>query len=856
MAKSSRLQDQPYEIQFSALGIASSAAYLFALVIISTTLVYLFIFVPLSYTSKEKIGTIWEFSVWLLWLISFFSALVYVGLKYLSKKESRWLWRIAFYSNWSILSILYALNFFGLYPASAFIPLIAILTTSCFFLFEQIFALALRYSHYLSRSMSFAEQGSVFLSLIAALNLFLIFGQGFRSLILWDTLFTPSTIVFIFQLISLVFITYFAANIELNNPRSSKFKVISSLFICVAVVIADYIDTGSLSFWWLGMASLSSAVFYTAHSPTKQKSTGLALGLYSMMTLAVIIDNITFRVSTNEIWNIVKDFIFPAVGIVATIVVAVPSFIKTVFPNLRSHKISKTDVAHGSQDFIEVDGFSVHALDQIMRIAIISNEFSYCEKLLGEQRKFPSSELYEYFEIYYLCVQFTHAKQVVVEITDDDFNKHNIAITARNDFITYINDRFPHYISSYDVWDGYFTKGYISKYISEKKLSQSRPTTTYTQITTYVKNAFIVLLIFLTFSSQVIAPWMNVLPSLVSKAATWNSTRKNETRLLLVSVAKPYLVDDSEIRTYYAFSMWNWIQNREMYIGETVGETLYMSNQEMEIQIEYLKSIFEFYGQKDNFYFRLSNEIGSYYKGLDDCQTALGYFEIVLNDTSSPVSYKDSSLAKKAECFIEQDSLSQAIDTLQESYKDTDYVLSRSLLAKIYYEQDNYGEVVNLLKPISGNINSHSLSILGESLYWMKEFGASLEILESVASTSIDAESRIRNSLYIGAVNDELNKPFIAAEYYYEAFSGQICPYTPALTSQEQEIFLPQFKSTIDIVSKENPSDHRTDLWNFVYFLYIDDIDTAIGHLKLHLGNSPEYEQAFVQCFLDMIEKK
>lgn len=856
MAKSSRLQDQPYEIQLSALGIASSAAYIAVLVIISTTLVYFCVFIPLSYISKGQIKTVWEFGVWLLWLVSFFSALVYVGLKYLSKNENRWIWRIAFYSNWSIWSIIYALNFLGLYPTTVFVPLVAILTAASFFLFEQIFALALKYNHYLSRSMSFAEQGSVFLALIAALNLFLIFGQGIRSLISWETLFTSSTIIFIFKLICLGIITYFAANIELNKPRSSQFKTISSLFICIAVVIAHYIDTGSFSFWWLGMASLSSSVFYTAHSPTKQKSTGLALGLYSMMSLAVLIDVVTFRVTTDEIWNIVKDFIFPAIGIIATIVVAVPSFLKTVFPNLRSHKISKTDVIHGSQDFIEVDGFSVHALDQIMRIAVISKDFGYCEKLLGERRKFPSSELYEYFEIYYLCVQFSHTKQVVVEITDDELNKHDVVIASRNDFVGYINKRFPHYISSYEVWDGYFTKGYITEYVSEKKLNQSRPTTIYTQITTYARNAFVILLIFLTFSSQVIAPWMNVLPSLVSKAATWNSSRKNEIRLLLVDVAKPYLIDDPDIHKYYALSMWNWIQNREFYIGESVNENLYMSTQEMETQIEYLRSIFEFYEQKDDFYFRLSNEIGSYYKGLDDCDTALDYFEIVLNNANSPISYKDFSLAKKAECYIEQDTLHQAIEILQESYKNTDYVLSRSLLAKIYYEQNNHTEVVNLLRPISDNINSYSLSILGESLYWMKEFGDSLEILETVPSESIDTKSRIRNNLYLGAVNYELNKPFIAAEQYYKAFSGQVCPYTPALTSDEQEIFLPQFKSTIDIVSEENPSDYRTNLWYFVYFLYAGDNDTAINYLKLHLDNSPQYEQEFVQCFLDTLKNK
>jgi len=857
MAKSSRLQDQPYEIQFSALGIASSAAYIAVLVIISTMLVYLFVFIPLSYINRGQIKTVWEFGIWLLWLVSFFSALVYIGLKYLSKNENRWLRRIATYSNWIIWTITYALSFLGLYPVSAFVPLVAILTAACFFLFEQIFGLALKYNHYLSRSMSFAEQGSVLLALIAALNLFLIFGQGIRSLITWDTLFTSSTIIFIFELISLTVIIYFAANIELNNPRSSKFKTVSSLFICIAVVIANYIDTGFLSFWWLGMASLSSAVFYTAHSPTKQKSTVLALGLYSMMTLALIIDNITFRVTTDVIWNMVKDIIFPAVGIIVTIVVAVPSFIKTVFPNLRSHKISRIDVAHGSQDFIEVDGFSVHALDQIMRIAIISRDFSYCEKLLGEHHKFPSNELYEYFKTYCLCVQFAYAKQVVVEVTDDDLNKQIVVIKTRNDFIGYINNRFPHYINSYEVWDGYFTKGYITEYVSKKKLSQSRPTTIYTQITTYVKNAFIVLLIFLTFSSQIIAPWMNVLPSMFSKVATWNSTRKNEIRLLLTSEARPYLIDDPNIRKYYAHSMWNWIQNREQYVGEEQDGHLYMPTETMKTQIEYLETILSFYEGRDDFYFMVSNELGSYYKGLGDCDKAFTYFKEVLTDSNS-IQRRDFAIAMSAKCFQKQD-MPKALGLLQESYQDTGYVQSRSLLAEIYYEQGKYDGIIEILSPIQSSLDSATLSLLGESLYHEGQYSNSIDVLErALANDALanDIDREIHSYLYLGAAYLDTNKPFQSAEYYYKAFSGQLCPYTVVPTTDEEDFHIPRYKSALDLVSKLNPSDNRINLWNFVYFLYTGETENAFKFFKAHLSESPAYEQKFSECVVNKIKSK
>lgn len=857
MENSSRIQDQPYSIQFSGLGIASSAAYIAVLVIISTTLVYFFVFIPLSYLNQSQIKTIWEFGIWLLWLVAFFSALVYFGLKYMSKNINRWIWRIAFYSNWVVWSIVYALSFLGLYPASDFVPLVAILTAAAFFLFEQIFSLTLKYNHYLSRSMSFAEQGSIFLALIAAFNLFLLFGQGFRSFLSRETLFTSSTIIFVFNLISLVIITYFAANIELNNPRSSRYKTISSLLICMAAVIANYIDTGFLSFWWLGMASLAPAVFYTAHSPTRQKSTVLALVLYSMLTLALILDAMTYRVSIETTWNIVKEFIFPAIGILATIVVAIPSFIKTLFPSLRSHQISGIDVIHGSQDIIDVDGFSVRALDQIMRIAIISMDFSYCEKLLAERRRFPSSELFEYFEIYYLCVQFTHARPVFVEKIVDDLDKQDVAITTQSDFSTYINNKFPQHVSNFNIWEGYFTKGYITIYLSEEKLSQSRPRTVYTQITTYVKNAFIILMILLSFSSQIIAPWMNVLPAVVAKAATWNSSRKNEIRLLLTSVAKPYQINDPDIRDYYAFSMWTWIQNREIYIGEKEDEHIYMPTEEIKTQLEYLETILSFYDKRDDFFFVVSNELGGYYKGLGDCKKAFTYFEKVLTSSIS-VERRDFAIAMSAKCFEEQD-LPTALGLLEEAYQDVGYIQSRIVLAEIYYEQGRYRDTIELLNPIQSSLDAVTLSFLGESFYHESQYTNSIGILEAAISDNalaVHVDREIYSYLYLGSAFLETNDPFKAGEYYYKAFSGQICPALSILTTDEIKNHIPRYKSAIELVSKQNPSDFRTNLWKFVYFLYTGETEKAIEFFKIHINQSPEYEPDFSNCVLAMLKGK
>lgn len=161
-----------------------------------------------------------------------------------------------------IWSVIYTLNFWGLYPSSAFVPLIAIATAAIYFLLDTLFVLILRYNHYLSRSTSFAEQGPLLLALISALNLFLLFGQGVRSLISWENLLSSSTVVFICQLIGLGVITYFAAGADLNDPRRARYKTIASLAICLAVAAAKYLEEKTLSFWWLGMASLSTSVFY------------------------------------------------------------------------------------------------------------------------------------------------------------------------------------------------------------------------------------------------------------------------------------------------------------------------------------------------------------------------------------------------------------------------------------------------------------------------------------------------------------------------------------------------------------------------------------------------------------------
>lgn|GEM_PF-3824812 len=851
-------QDQPYQIVYGAAALFGEAAYLYVLAIFSTLAAYLVFLVPISYQRSDQIRQTWQVGIWVLWLFSFLSGIIVIGLHFVYNREISWVGWVAFLTNWALLSIVLALSFLGLYPTSAFVPSIALATTLTYFLLNQLYAISLRYKHYLSRSITFAQHGSIFLSLISAVSLFQLFGITVRSILSPERQFTSSFILSILELIGLGVITYFAANINLNDPRSSRFKTIVSVPICFVVVIAKYIDRGYLSFWWLGMAALLSSVFYSAHSPTKRKSTGVAIGLYSAMSVAIFLDSTTFRPSADQIWTVIKDVILPILGLLVALVVGGESVIKTLFPKLRSQKISKADVSEASKDFIEVDGLSVESIDQIMRIAILSHDFDFCDTLLSARQSFQSYELRNYFEIFYLCVRFSFEGQVRVAQKDSEQNVWQyVVIITREDFTDYINDVFPAYVGNYDIWNAYVAKGYIRQYISDKTFNKARSETFYTRLITYARNAFLVLMAFLVFSSQILTPWLNSLPSLVSQIASWNSVRKNEARLLLSVAMQPFQLDDASIRHYYAFSMWDWIQYREFYAGNRSSEHFYMPKEAMEMQLRYLETLFSFYEGQDDFFFELSNELGGYYKGLDDCHRALDYFEEVIAEATS-IEYRDFAIATSAECYRKPD-LPRALSLLEEAQNDTKYVKSRSLLAEIYYQQQKYSEVVELLGPMSDSLNLITLSLMGESLYYEGEYTQSITVLEEVLakeSLADDYNREIRANLYLGAAYFGTNNFFKSAEYYFRAFSDQLCPSASGLSQGDVELHIPRFKSAIDFVIDQNPNDFRTNLWNFVYFLYIGETKQASKFFNAHLVASPTYEQKFTQCLIEMSKSK
>jgi tetratricopeptide (TPR) repeat protein len=848
-------QNEPYKVVYDVSSLIGGAAYLYILIIFSSIITYLIFFVPLSYQKPDQAHEIWQVGGMLLLIIAVVSGVFYISLKIIYKRNVRWLGWIAFISNWISLCIVFTLNFLGLYPVSIFMPSILLAFSLGYFLFEQLYLLSLRYNHYLSRAVTFSEQGAIFLALICATNFILLLGLNIRSILSLEL--NSDFILSLFMLIGLGILIYFAVNIDLNDPRSSKFKTIVSVTICFSIVIALYFIQGYISFWWLGIAALSSSIFYTAHSPTRLKSSGAAIGLYSAMSIAVFLDNVTFAPSASAFWSVMTEMIFPTLGIVIALIAGGGSVIKTIFPKFRSHRISKYDVKDASNDFFSVHGYSVNSIDQVMKIAVLTKDFDFCEALYNRRDSFGSTELREYFEIYYLCVIFTFRNYIFVMSKDDEQVIRQVSITTTTDFINYINLRFPILIRDYEIWRGYATKGYITKYINEEKLKKACPETSYSRLLMYLRNAFIILLVFLAFSSQVLTPWLNSLPTIISRLASWNSVRKNEIRLVLSMAFKPIMVNDSSLRNYYAISMWNWSQNRELYSGEQRNGHFYMPKEIMESQIIYLETIFTNYKTTDDFYYRLSNEIGGYYQGLSNCNKALFYFEEVLANSLS-VESRDFAIAMSAECYRTQD-LQKAIILLQEGYQDIGYIQSRSTLADIYFGQENYDEVVNLLTPISDFINPRLLSLLGESLFHVGMYNESKEILKrALTNDSLisDDNRRIHSYLFLATAYLETDEPFYSAEYFFKAFSEQICPYTPVLSSQEEEVYIQHFKSAIDSVSQKNPDDRRTNLWNFVYFLYSGEPETAIEYFKANLVESPEYERKFSECVLNMIESK
>jgi len=288
--KSNKPSDEPYQIVYGASTIiGGGAAYLYIQILSLYIIAYIFFFVPLSYQQPNQAHEIWQIVIWVLWFVAFFSSIFLIALRYNFDRNLKWLSWVAYISCFGIWGAVLALNFLGLYPTNAFVPTVVIATVMAYFLLNDLYLICLRYKHYLSRAITFAQNGSVLLALICSVNLVFIFGRVTRSIISPDRQFSIGFIASIFELIGLGVITYFASNIDLNNPRSSQFKTTVSVAICFALAAENYFTDGFLTFWWLGLGALSSSVFYTAHSPTKRKSSGVAIALYCGISLAIFL---------------------------------------------------------------------------------------------------------------------------------------------------------------------------------------------------------------------------------------------------------------------------------------------------------------------------------------------------------------------------------------------------------------------------------------------------------------------------------------------------------------------------------------------------------------------------------------
>lgn len=124
--RSGKPSDQPYQIVYGASAVIGGAAYVYIQILFLYFMAYLLFFVPISYQPPSQAQEIWQIGIWVLWFIAFSSSIFLLALRFSFDRDVRWLSWVAYISNLGIWGVVLALNFLGLYPTNAFVPIIVI----------------------------------------------------------------------------------------------------------------------------------------------------------------------------------------------------------------------------------------------------------------------------------------------------------------------------------------------------------------------------------------------------------------------------------------------------------------------------------------------------------------------------------------------------------------------------------------------------------------------------------------------------------------------------------------------------------------------------------------------------------
>lgn len=599
--------------------------------------VYTTVLIPLSFVDGKHLKQIWSTGLFLLWLGVVACYVLHFAEYIINQRYNPRLYLAATGISilfWGIHVLLGAV--LNLTPVTLYIETFYLLTVYGFLLAELLYESSIKYSNYLSQSISFAFQGARFFIVIGILNLVL---RSRGILLLAQALTIDNFLTFIFEVLQLALLfilIHEALTLNLDNPRSSAYKTIKVFAVGLIALVANFIVYKDLNFWWLGVLAFLTSVFYIAYNPTQRKSNTFVYLMYCLFGLSMVLDILGIRPTVDELNKVLQSPI--VIGIVVPLLPPTIAFAKTIEklwlkkeqpgkPEASSStdQIDNTAVDRALEEIIKDDGLSLSSIESIMAIAIIANNFDYVEKLVGYKTAFPSTDLYSYFVVYLYAARFTVEEGMIIETYAPDGTVTEQLITDSHEFAPYLIEKLPQKVGDYSVWTAFNQNHYIRRYISKQTLEErvERPPSIWARVRKWLYYALVGIIIFTLVMQLNGFVILRYVPDVLASISQWSYSRVTDLRIAFVDAFKPYETDNESLKTYYKNSFFNWYSNWVEYHDP-------FSDDEAIRGIALTKQMMNLY-HKNDFRHRVANyHTGLYYLFLDDCDSAIPYLKQAL----------------------------------------------------------------------------------------------------------------------------------------------------------------------------------------------------------------------------------
>jgi tetratricopeptide (TPR) repeat protein len=808
---------------------------------------YMIIFLPLSYLTPSVIKSVWNSIVYLFWVSGCLFGGWYFAHYLIVKAENDSFYLLSLIGFVFLFGLTLGLELLGLVPTRYFIP--TIMAFSLFFLFYLITLFAdlfLRYDSYLAKSLHFVKETTSFLIVLEVFHIVRIFRQNAPVAHLFSLSNIPELVLFVLKLCTVIYFIWclrkFVIKIEINDSKQLSLET-SLLAISVGIIeIYHWEVHHSLEFWWIGIFALGTSTFYVAQNPTKRKATTpLYIGFMTFLLFLLFdVFHIHFEIPT---WQT----IISTLSVVVGIFVGTWGFIKKKWFEWKGRiSIELSDVEEACREIIAKDGINLVSLSDILTICVISKQFSPCRNIIKDQ-KIPV-DWKRYFEISALCAEFYHDKYIEAETQG---NKNTI-IDEKRQFGDYIIGLFPGTIRDLYLWDMYSKNEYVTTYVSSDIIGRAKPRNILDKTKRMLSTSLIIVALSSFALNQLPTPLFSLIPSIISKAISWNNFRVNELRLKFAETFEPY--QDNSFKYYYAEKIADWIQNWEDYKGVQEDDIIFLSSEDLHKIIHWFELLLNFHKEKDEFCYGIHKRLGILFKAIGEYGKAIEHLNLALKNSKDSDS-RDFALSNMAKCYLEEGDKESAVRLLEEIEDDKGYHDSKKLLARDYFSRKRFEKTIKLLDslPIS-RLQGEQLFILGESYYQTRNLKEAKRILEQMLDTT--EYERIPSfksmcSLRLGEICFEEEEYFGAAEFIYISLSNRVMKNVSIPGQEAINKILPIYKTSIDIVAQKNPDDYRVNLWYFVYYSYSQEPDAASSYFWRHREYSPgHYEKEFTEFVL------